>query len=78
MIRCRRGVRRCLQDTHPRPAAGRSIWRVSLGSVAKVAKELGISESGLHRWTCQDDVDTGWKEGLSTKEREELGRLSSR
>lgn len=44
-------------------------------SVAKVAKELGISESGLRRWMSQDDVDTGRKEGLSTKEREELVQL---
>ena len=44
-------------------------------SVAKVAKELGISESGLRRWMDQDDVNTGRKEGLSTNEREELVRL---
>jgi transposase len=44
-------------------------------SVAKVAKELGISESGLRRWMAQDDIDAGRKEGLSTKEREELARL---
>jgi transposase-like protein len=44
-------------------------------SVAKVAKELGISESGLRRWMAQDDVDTGRKEGLSSNEREELVKL---
>lgn len=44
-------------------------------SVAKVAKELGISESGLRRWMAQDDIDAGRKEGLSTAEREELTRL---
>lgn len=44
-------------------------------SVAKVAKELGISESGLRRWMAQDDIDAGRKEGLSSKEREELARL---
>ena len=44
-------------------------------SVAQVAKDLGISESGLRRWMAQDDVDTGRKEGLSTSEREELVRL---
>jgi transposase-like protein len=44
-------------------------------SVAQVAKDLGISESGLRRWMSQDDVDTGRKEGLSTSEREELVRL---
>jgi transposase len=44
-------------------------------SVAKVAKELGISESGLRRWMSQDDIDAGRKEGLSTAEREELVQL---
>jgi transposase len=44
-------------------------------SVAQVAKDLGISESGLRRWMAQDDIDTGRKEGLSTSEREELVRL---
>lgn len=44
-------------------------------SVAQVAKDLGISESGLRRWMSQDDVDTGRKEGLSSHEREELVRL---
>lgn len=44
-------------------------------SVAQIAKDLGISESGLRRWMAQDDVDAGRKEGLSTKEREELAQL---
>lgn len=45
------------------------------GSVAKVARELGVSESGLRRWMAQDDIDAGRREGLSTKEREELAQL---
>ena len=44
-------------------------------SVAQVAKDLGISESGLRRWMAQDDIDSGRKEGLSTNEREELTKL---
>ena len=44
-------------------------------SVAQVAKDLGISESGLRRWMSQDDVDAGRKEGLSSDERAELVRL---
>jgi transposase-like protein len=44
-------------------------------SVARVANDLGISESGLRRWLSQDDIDAGRKEGLSTSEREELVRL---
>lgn len=38
-------------------------------AVAKVAKDLGISESGLPRWMAQDDIDAGRREGLSNKER---------
>lgn len=44
-------------------------------SVAKIAKDLGISESGLRRWMARDDIDAGRKEGLSSKEREELAQL---
>jgi transposase len=44
-------------------------------SVAKVAKELGISESGLRRWMSQDEIDAGRREGLSSADREELVRL---
>ncbi|GAA4382334.1 transposase [Nocardioides caricicola] len=44
-------------------------------SVAQVAKDLGISESGLRRWMSQDDIDAGRKEGLSSDERAELVRL---
>ena len=44
-------------------------------SVARVAKDLGISESGLRRWMSQDDIDAGRKEGLSSDERAELVRL---
>ena len=43
--------------------------------MARIAKDLGISESGLRRWMAQDDVDAGRKEGLSTREREELAQL---
>jgi transposase-like protein len=42
---------------------------------ASVAKELGISESGLRRWMAHDHVDAGRREGLSTAERDELTRL---
>lgn len=62
---------------HPPEFRRRAVDRARApgASVAKVAKELGISESGLRRWMAQDDVDTGRKEGLSSNEREELTRL---
>ena len=43
--------------------------------VAKIAKDLGITESCLRRWMSQDDVDAGRKEGLSSDERKELVEL---
>ena len=62
---------------HPPEFRRRAIdlARLPGASVAQVAKDLGISESGLRRWMSQDDIDTGRKEGLSTSEREELVRL---
>jgi transposase len=55
----------------------RALDLVRLGErpVAKIAKDLGISESCLRRWMDQDDVDSGRKEGLTSEERVELVRL---
>lgn len=47
-------------------------------AVAKVAKDLGISESCLRRWMSVDDVDAGRKEGLTSDERKELVELRRR
>lgn len=44
-------------------------------SVARVAKDLGISESGLRRWMAHADVVSGRKEGLTSRERDELAKL---
>jgi len=46
--------------------------------VARVAKDLGISESCLRRWMSIDDVDTGRRDGMTTAEREELVALRRR
>ena len=43
--------------------------------IAKIAKDLGVSESCLRRWMDRADVDEGLAEGLSTSERAELVRL---
>jgi transposase len=43
--------------------------------IAKIAADIGISESCLRNWLAQADVDEGRKEGLTTTEREELVRL---
>ena len=51
------------------------LARQSGASVPRVAKDLGISESGLRRWMRQDDIDDGRVEGLTSDERAELVQL---
>lgn len=55
----------------------RAVELARLGEkpVAQIAKELGISESGLRRWMAQTEVEAGTREGLTRDEREELVRL---
>lgn len=45
---------------------------------ARVARDLGISESCLPRWMGQADVDAGRSEGLTSAERRELVELRRR
>jgi transposase len=44
-------------------------------SVRQLAYELGISDQTLRNWLKQAEIDCGQREGLTTKEREELRRL---
>ena len=46
--------------------------------VARVARDLGVSESCLRRWREVDDVDAGRREGLTTAEKAELVELRRR
>jgi transposase len=43
--------------------------------IAKLADDLGISESCLRNWIAQADVNDGTRPGLTTDERSELVRL---
>jgi transposase-like protein len=43
--------------------------------VAKIAEELGISDSCLRGWMARADVDDGRRPGLSGEERAELVKL---
>lgn len=43
--------------------------------VAQIARDLGISESGLRRWMAQTEVEEGSRPGLSRDEHAELVRL---
>lgn len=46
--------------------------------VARVARDLGISESCLRRWMETDAVDSGRVEGLTSAEKRELVELRRR
>ncbi len=48
-----------------------------VGNLAKVARDLGLTESSLRNWVKQADIDEGnGPEGaLTTEERKELRRL---
>ena len=52
-----------------------ALIRGSGKSIAEVCREMGLSESSVHRWLAQADIDSGQRNGLSTAEREELSRL---
>ena len=43
--------------------------------VAEIATDLGISDSCLRNWMAQADIDEGRREGLSSRERDELVEL---
>src|SRR5688500_8276353 len=47
-------------------------------SMAKVARDLGLSPGTLRGWVKQAQVDDGEREGLPTEERDELARLRRR
>ena len=55
----------------------RAVELARLGDkpLAEIAKDLGISESGLRRWMVQSGVDDGTAVGISRDERAELVRL---
>ncbi len=40
-----------------------------------LARDLGVSTETLRNWLKQEQIDTGKREGITTDEREELGRL---
>lgn len=55
-----------------------ALYRSSQRPIREVASELGIAQESLRRWAAQNLIDKGIKPGLSTDEREELGKLRRR
>jgi len=51
------------------------LARLQEQPVAKIAEDLGISESCLGNWMAQADVDDGRRRGLTNEERAELVAL---
>jgi len=54
------------------------VARASDSSVAQVAKDFGISESCLHRWLAQDEVERGDRPGVTASESAEVRELRRR
>jgi transposase len=44
-------------------------------SLARIARDLGVSEQSLRNWVKQIEIDTGVRAGLTSEERDELRRL---
>jgi len=51
------------------------LMRFSEKPLTQISRDLDISEQTLRNWRKQEEIDEGEREGLTTKEREELGRL---
>jgi transposase len=54
------------------------LMRSSGKPLAQSSRDLDVAEQTLRNWREQDEVDEGEREGLTTTEREELGRLKKR
>jgi transposase len=62
---------------HPPEFRQRAVELARLGDkpVSQIAKDLGISDSCLRNWIARADIEGGRREGLSSREREELVEL---
>lgn len=54
------------------------LIRSSEKPLAQISRELDVAEQTLRNWRKQEEIDEGEREGLTTDEREELGRLKKR
>jgi len=51
------------------------LIRSSDKPLAQISRELDVSEQTLRNWRKHQEINEGEREGLTTGEREELGRL---
>lgn len=51
------------------------LMRSSEKPLARISRELDVSEQTLRNWEKQQQIDEGEREGLTTDEKEELARL---
>jgi transposase len=51
------------------------LMRSSLKPLAQISRELDVCEQTLRNWRKQEEIDEREREGLTTDEKEELGRL---
>jgi transposase len=52
-----------------------ALIRQSGKSIAEICRDMGLSESSVHRWLAQADINAGRRDGLTTDERQELSSL---
>ncbi len=55
-----------------------AVARKGQAPLKQIAKDFGISESCLHGWMKQADIDDGHRPGLNEDERKELRELKKR
>jgi transposase len=66
-------TRRRFTDEFKRNAV--ELVRTTGKPIARVARELGVTETSLGRWVAQDRVDRGEREGLTSQDKARLAEL---
>ena len=51
------------------------LIRTSGKSISQICRDLDLTETAVRRWVEQAAIDRGERDGLTSSERDELGRL---